>query len=79
MSLGLKTVIWLEKLILWISKTIKKKIALLVDKTGNKCIKACGVCVRARASVWSSTDAYPIGRRVSRTITNHSYANQGGH
>lgn len=45
MLLGLKTVIWLEKWILWISKTIKTEMASLVDKAGNKCIKACGLCV----------------------------------
>lgn len=79
MPLGLKTVIWLEKWILWISKTIKTEMASLVDKAGNKCVKARGLCVCVYVCVWSSTDAYPIGRRVSRTITRDSYANQGGH
>ena len=54
-----------------------------LDKAGNKCIKASTVCVCVcvcvRVCVGSSTDAYPIGRRVSRTITHYSYANQGGH
>lgn len=61
-------------------------MASLVDKAGNKCIKAPGLCVCTCVCVCvclrcvcGAAQMHIQQEPESRTITHDSYANQGGH